>query len=165
MCLLFGLICWPHVRGGSGIGCNPKLMLQLPWKVKVLVSQSCSTLWDPIDYSPPGSSVHGILQARTLERVAIPFSRGSSWSRDQTQVSHTAGRLDSLLSEPQGSTVVVDGSKTFLKLGQNTRGHSQMKESSTSQSIFPQGQGYVHHFCNRSLFPQWSTDTPWGETL
>ena len=56
------------------------------------VTQSCPTLWDPVDYSPPGSSVHGILQARILEWVAIPFSRGSSWPRDQTQVSRIAGR-------------------------------------------------------------------------
>ena len=45
---------------------------------KVLVPQSCLTLCDPMDCSPPGSSVYRILQARTLEWVAIPFSRGSS---------------------------------------------------------------------------------------
>ena len=44
-------------------------------KVKVLVAQSCLTLWDPVDCSPPGSSVHGIIQAGILEWVAIPFSR------------------------------------------------------------------------------------------
>ena len=47
----------------------------------------------PHGLSPPGSSVHGILQARILEWVAIPFSRGSSWSRDQTQVSCIVGRF------------------------------------------------------------------------
>ena len=52
-----------------------------------LVTQSCLTLCDPMDYSPPGSSVHGILQARVPEWVAISFSRGSSWPRDQTWVS------------------------------------------------------------------------------
>ena len=52
-----------------------------------------STLWNPMDCSPPDSSVHGILQARILEWVAMPFSRGSSQSRDQTWVSHTAGRF------------------------------------------------------------------------
>ena len=46
-----------------------------------------------MDYSPPGSSVHGILQARILEWVAIPFSRGSSWPRDQILVSCMAGRF------------------------------------------------------------------------
>ena len=43
----------------------------------VLVSQSCPILCDPVDYSPPGSSVHGVSQARILEWVAISFSRGS----------------------------------------------------------------------------------------
>ena len=56
-----------------------------------VVTQSCLTLCDPMDYSPPGSSVHGILQARTLEWVAILFSRGSSQPKDQTQVSCIAG--------------------------------------------------------------------------
>ena len=49
--------------------------------------QSCPTLCDPIDGSPPGSSVHGISQTRILEWVALSFSRGSSWSRDKTCVS------------------------------------------------------------------------------
>ena len=44
----------------------------------VKVTQSCLTFCDRMDYSPPGPSVHGILQARMLEWVAIPFSRGSS---------------------------------------------------------------------------------------
>ena len=47
-------------------------------RVKVLVAQSCLTLCDPMVCSPPGFSVHGILQARKLEWVALPFSRGSS---------------------------------------------------------------------------------------
>ena len=62
-------------------------------KVKVLVTQSCLTLCDPIDCSPPDSSVHGILQARILEWVAIPFSRGSSQPKDQTCISYIAGRF------------------------------------------------------------------------
>ena len=56
-----------------------------------LVGQSCPTLCDPMDWSPPGSSVHEILQARILEWVAMPSSRGSSQPRDGTQVSRTAG--------------------------------------------------------------------------
>ena len=56
-------------------------------KVKVLVAQSCLTLWDPTDCSPSGSSVHGILQTRILEWAVISFSRRSSRPRDQTQVS------------------------------------------------------------------------------
>ena len=56
------------------------------------VTQSCLTLCDPMDCSLPGSSVHGIFQARVLEWVDIPFSRRSSWPRDWTCVSHIAGR-------------------------------------------------------------------------
>ena len=65
----------------------------MKWKVQVLVAQSCLTLCDPMDCSLPGSSCHGILQARVLEWVAIPFSRGSSWPRDQIWVFHIAGRF------------------------------------------------------------------------
>ena len=59
----------------------------------MLVTQSCPSLCDPMDCSPPGSSVHEIFQARILEWVAISFSRGSSQPRDGTQVTCTAGRL------------------------------------------------------------------------
>jgi len=58
-----------------------------------------------MDCSLPGSSVHGILQARILEWVVIPFSRGSSRPRDQTWVSCTAGRFFS--SEPPGKPKLV----------------------------------------------------------
>ena len=60
-------------------------------KVKVLVAQSFPILCDPIDYCPLGSSVHGILQARILEWVAISFSRASSPPRDESHISRTAG--------------------------------------------------------------------------
>ena len=56
------------------------------------VTQSCPTLCDPMDCSPPGSSIHGILQARVLEWVAISFSRRSSRPRDWTRVSCIVGR-------------------------------------------------------------------------
>ena len=56
------------------------------------VAQSCPTLCNPIDCSPPGSSFHGILQSRILEWVAISLSRESSPPKDQTQVSCIAGR-------------------------------------------------------------------------
>ena len=52
--------------------------------------QSCPTLCDPMDCSPPGSSVHGILQARILEWVAMPSSRGSSQPRDWTGISYVS---------------------------------------------------------------------------
>ena len=56
------------------------------------VTQWCLTLCDPVDCSLPGSSIHGILQARILEWVAISFSRGSSQPRGRTQVSRIRGR-------------------------------------------------------------------------
>ena len=65
-----------------------KHIMFMDQKVKVKVAQSCLTLYNPMDYT-----VHGILQARILEWVAFPFSRGSSQPRDQAQVSHIAGRF------------------------------------------------------------------------
>ena len=64
--------------------------------------KSCLTFCDPMDFSPPGSSGHGNLQARILEWLAIPFSRESSWPRDWTQVSHIVGRFFYCLNH-QGS--------------------------------------------------------------
>ena len=55
--------------------------------MKVLVTQSCPTLCDPMDYNPPDSSVEEILWARALEWIAMPCSRGSSRPRDQTLAS------------------------------------------------------------------------------
>ena len=54
------------------------------------VAQSCLTLCDPMDYSLPVSSIHGILQAAVLEWLALPSSRGSSRPRDQTHVSYVS---------------------------------------------------------------------------
>ena len=62
------------------------------WNKESEVAQSCQTLCDPMDCSLPSSSVHGILQARILEWVAISFSRRSSWPRDWTRVSCIEGR-------------------------------------------------------------------------
>ena len=75
-CLLPPLACKIHV-GRNCVSCT----------LKVLVAQSCPTLCNPMDCSPLCSSVHGILQAKIREWVAMPSSRGSSWSRDQTRVS------------------------------------------------------------------------------
>ena len=68
------------------------------------VTESCLALCDPMDYNPPGSSVHGILQSRVLEWVAILFSRGSSWPRDWTLVFCTAGRFFTVWATRQSYT-------------------------------------------------------------
>ena len=59
----------------------------------VLVALSYLTLYDSTGCSPPGSSVHGILQARILEWIVFPFSRGFSWPKDWTQASRIVGRF------------------------------------------------------------------------
>ena len=71
----------------------------------VLVAQSCPALCDPTDCSPPGSSVHGILQARTLEWVAIPFSRRPPKTR--IKPGSPALQAGSLPSEPPGKPRVL----------------------------------------------------------
>ena len=76
--------CLPLSHPGS-----PKLYM----KMKVLFFQSCLILCDPMNCSLPGSSVHGILQARILEWVAIPFSSGSSHPRERTWVPCISGRF------------------------------------------------------------------------
>ena len=74
-------------------------------KNSVLVAQPSAAVCDSMSCSPPGSSVHGILQASILEWVAIPFRRGSSQSRDQTWVSCIAG--NSLPTEPPGRPLLL----------------------------------------------------------
>ena len=76
-------------------------LLLVPGHLKLLeVILSVLTLCDPVDYSLPGSSVHGISQTRILEWVAISSSRGSSQPRDQTCISHTVGGF--FTTEPSG---------------------------------------------------------------
>ena len=78
------------------LGLYPQKMKILIWEgmcVPCLVAQSYLTLCNPMDCSPPGSSVHGILQARKLEWVAISSFSRSSQPRDRSQVSHIAGRF------------------------------------------------------------------------
>ena len=78
------LTCYMFIPEANGVQCTDHNQ-----KVKV---KSCPTLCNPMGCSLPGSSIHGISQARVLEWVAISFSRGSSWPRGRTQVSHIAGR-------------------------------------------------------------------------
>ena len=75
----FELWCW-------------KRLLTVPWTARRSNPSICPTLCDPMDCSLPGSSLHGILQARVLEWVAISFFRRSSQPRDRTQVFHIPGR-------------------------------------------------------------------------
>ena len=87
------LLCpWNSPGKNTGVGCH--FLLQcMKVKSESEVTQSCLALLDPMDSSLPGSSVHGIFQARVLEWVAILFSKGSSQPSDWTQVSCIAGRF------------------------------------------------------------------------
>ena len=76
------------------------------------VTQFCPTLWDPTDCSPQGSSVHGILQARILEWVAIPFSMGSSRPRDQTR--SPALQADSFTTRKALGILKLNNKKIFF---------------------------------------------------
>ena len=81
---------WDFPGKSTGVGCHCHSCIRIHNMMCVCISLSGLTLCDPMDCRPPSSSVHGILQATILEWVAIPFSRGSSQPRDQTQVSHIA---------------------------------------------------------------------------
>ena len=83
------LIFLPEIWIPAFVSSSPAFLMmctQIIWCV-CIVSQLCLTLCGPIDYSPPGSSVHGIFQARILEGVVILCSEGSSQPRDQTLIS------------------------------------------------------------------------------
>ena len=82
--------------------------------VNVLVSQLCPTLCDPMDCSPQGSAVHGILQATILEWVAIPFSRRSSWPRDLSRVSFIAGRFFIVRATGMWETISYFSTMSFI---------------------------------------------------
>ena len=76
-----GWRCWllVSVRPHAAVKWYHPSALPFPSCYCCLVTKSCPTLCNPMDYSPPGSSVHGISQARILEWVAVSFSRGSSF--------------------------------------------------------------------------------------
>ena len=78
------------------------LICLITMKVKVKVTQLCLTLCDPVDYT-----VHGILQARILEWVAYPFSRGFFWARNQTGVSCIAGTFSTNWATRVAQTIIT----------------------------------------------------------
>ena len=98
--LCFSLSHCPHVTPYNSSPVLPAVL-----NASCMHAQSCLTLCNPMGYSPPGASIHGVFQARILEWVAIPFSRGSSQSRDQTHVSSIfcIGKHSLPLSHPGSS--------------------------------------------------------------
>ena len=128
----------------------------------VVDAQSCPTLCDPMDCSLPGSSVHEIFQAGILKWVSIPFSRGSSQPRDQTEVFCTAGRFFTIWATRERkwkwkwSHSVVSNSLRPHELycprnspSQNTR----VGSLSLLQGIFPtQGSNWGLLHCRQILY-------------
>ena len=106
MALLFEWLEW---RGPKQSGQRGRLERETGKESEV--AQSCPTLCDPMDCGPPGSSVHGILQARILERVATSFSRGSSWPRDQTRVPHISCRRFTIWATREAE---INGTRYFM---------------------------------------------------
>ena len=90
---------WDSPGKNTGVGYHFFLQC-MKVKSESEVAQSCLTLRDLMNYSPSGSSVHRILQARILKWVTIPFSKRSSWLRDQTWVSCIAGNAGIKLGSP-----------------------------------------------------------------
>ena len=101
--LIWAKFGWIVIFVSVGLTYESTVLFWLEWKL--LVTQSCITLWDPLDCSPPGSSVHGILQARILELVAILFSRGNLPDA-AIKPGSLALQADSLLPEPPRKTRV-----------------------------------------------------------
>ena len=107
--------------------------------VKVLVTQSRPTLCNPMDYSLPGSSVHGLLSAGILP---IPFSRGSFWPRDWTRVSRTAGRFSTIWATreapepPHGPAIWLLGTRPETSLVQkDTRSPRMASAFTTAKNV------------------------------
>ena len=100
---------WDSPGKNTGVGCH--FLLQcMKVKSESEVAQSCPTLSDPMDGSLPGSSIHGIFQARVLEWGAMAFSRGSPQPRDRTQVSCIVSKTLYRLSHqgsPQSITIMA----------------------------------------------------------
>ena len=79
----------------------------------VFIAQSCLPLCNPMNYSLPGSSAYGILQARILEWVTISFPRGFSQSKDQTRVSCVVGRFFTIWATREAPTIWLGGPYAF----------------------------------------------------
>ena len=140
--------------------------------------QSCLTLCDPRGCSTPGSSVHGILQARILEWVAVPSSRGSSWPRDWTLVSWRSCIVGGFFTtEPLGNPqfITLDPKHRSLRkcysLSQikNTVGHcpaptSSLPHTHTHQKEDSQLLALLSWLCDSAQSPLWFCSPSPGRT-
>ena len=120
-----------------------------------LVAKPCLTLYDPMDCSLPGPPVHGILQARILEWVAISFFRGSSQLRNWTQISCITGRVFTYWAMREALSEVIDispsnldSSLCFIQAGIS---YSAYKLNKQGDNIQPWGTSFP--MWNQSVVP------------
>ena len=109
----------------------------------MLIAQLCLAVCDSVDCSLPGSSVHGILQARILEWVAIPFSRGSSQPRDWVWVSCIAGRFFPRLNYQRDSICLAWGFPGLQVRVSDFGKHVLLR-------VATRGQARMHYCCSSS---------------
>ena len=117
---------------------NPRLTI-------ALVTQSRPTLCDPMDCSPPGSSVHGVLQARILEWAAVPFSRGSSNPGIESRCPTL--QVDSLPAEPQGKPSIPIVVRILIGIHVSTAPSVTLFFLS---KVFSQAESDFHDYCINS---------------
>ena len=112
--------------------CNVRSLLMKKVKVKV---KSCLTLFNPMDCSLPGSSAHGIFQARIVERVAISFSKRSFQPRDWTQVSHTVGPRFTIWAtrEVQATNQVWTTNEDLMELESQRKDKERQEEDDVTE--------------------------------
>ena len=123
------------------------------------VAQSCPTLCDPMDCSLSGSFVHGILQARIQEWVAISFSRGSSQPRDRIRVSCIAGGGFTIWDTREAPFMYVDATNIIYKQLKSCRYSFQIKAS------IPRSLGLLPIFCLKNLYSVISQVVQWLEFI
>ena len=129
-----------------------------------LIAQSCLTLCDPLDCSPPGISVRGILQARILEWVAVSSSRGSSQPRDGTPVTCLGRRLGRDLGTSLGALKALGNSVVMKPPVRKPRGQSSLF-ALPLLSLLCSVETVSYKFCRKELSPWWGLWAPGHEPL
>ena len=119
-----------------------------------LAAKLCTTLCSAIDCSPPGSSVHGIFQARILEWVAISFSRGSFQPRNQTHVSCLAGRF--FTTEPPGKPSYLYS--TIFKKGESWHSIQRQRGKQVKEAFLCMERGTGKKRGGKWQTPKWSRE-------
>ena len=154
-----------HIHRRRELTCGCQGERGVDWKfgickcVKVLDTQSCPTLSHPMNCSPPGSSVHGTLQPRIPEWVAVSFSRGSSRPRDQTSVSvPPALQADSLPLSCQGRVRTVGKLSKIYQFSSFTQFYPTLCDPMPARFLCPwdspsKNTGVGCHFLLQGIFP------------